>query len=72
VIQVPDMEWLIIDSSYSKVHPHASGARGGNQEMGRTKGGSIQRYIWPWMHMVCRSECLLREVPKQIADMRAS
>lgn len=41
----PDCEWLMIDASHIKVHPHAAGAVGGNQEMSRTKGGSIQRYI---------------------------
>lgn len=63
----PDLEWLIIDATHIKVHPHAAGAVGGNQEMGRTKGGSIQNYIWPWMRMVCRSELLLRKVPLLIA-----
>lgn len=29
----------MIDASHIKVHPHASGARGGNQDMGVTKGG---------------------------------
>ena len=63
----PDFEWLIIDASYMKVHPHAAGAKGGNQDMNRTKGGLTQNYIWPWMRMVCRSESLLRKVPEQIA-----
>ena len=36
-------EWLMIDASHVKVYPHAAGAKGGNQEMGRTKGGSTQR-----------------------------
>lgn len=45
VISDPDFEWLMIDASHSKVHPHAAGAVGGNQQMGRTKGGSTQRYI---------------------------
>ncbi len=66
LVDAPDFEWLMIDASHIKVHPHASGARGGNQEMSRTKGGSIQSYIWPWMRMVCRSEFLLRKVPQQI------
>ncbi len=35
----PDDEWLMIDASHLKVHPHASGAVGGNQAMGRAKGG---------------------------------
>jgi transposase len=62
-----DCEWLMIDASHIKVHPHAAGARGGNQDMGVTKGGSTQSYIWPWMRMVCRSEYLLRQVPQRIA-----
>ena len=62
-ISDPDYEWLIIDASHCKVHPHAAGAKGGNQAMARTKGGSIQKYIWPWMRMVCRSELLLQRVP---------
>ncbi|CDG96018.1 conserved hypothetical protein [Xenorhabdus bovienii str. puntauvense] len=63
----PDFEWLMIDASHIKVHPHAAGAAGGNQDRGSTKGGSIQRYIWPWMRMVCRSERLLQAVPQRIA-----
>ena len=66
IIDEPDMEWLIIDASHVKVHPHAAGAVGGNEAMGRTKGGSTPRSIWPWMHMVCRSEFLLQRVPWRI------
>jgi transposase len=62
-IKDPDMEWLMIDASHIKVHMHATGARGGNQEMGHTKGGSTQNCIWPWMPMVCRSERILQRVP---------
>ena len=53
-----DFEWLMIDASHVKVHPDATGARGGNQAMGRTKGGSTPRYIWPWVCMVCRCDSL--------------
>lgn len=67
LIDEPDFEWLMIDASHCKVHPHASGARGGNQGVGRTKGGSTAKYIWPWMRMVCQSEVLLQQVPRQIA-----
>jgi len=35
----PDFAWLMIDASHLKVHPHAAGAVGGNEGMGRTKGG---------------------------------
>ena len=63
-----ELEWLIIDASHIKVHPHGTGAKGGNQDIGRTKGGSTPRYIWPWMRMVCRSELLLHQVPQLIAS----
>ena len=62
----PDYEWLMIDASHCKVHPHAAGARGGNQGMSPAKGGSTPRYTWPWMRMVCRSELLLQKVPERI------
>ena len=39
IIDDPDYEWLMIDASHIKVHPHAAGAVGGNQDMGLTKGG---------------------------------
>ncbi len=69
MVEDPDFEWLMIDASHIKVHPHASGALGGNQDMSRTKGGSIPRYIWPWMRMVCPSESLSQKVPQRIVSM---
>ena len=66
LIDEPDFEWLMFDASHTKVHSHATGAKGGNQAVGRTKGGSTPRYIWPWMRMVCQSECLLQKVPQLI------
>jgi transposase len=72
LVDEPDYEWLMIDASHIKVHPHAAGAVGGNQAMDRTKGGSTRSYTWPWMRMVCRSECLLRKVPQRIALRLAS
>jgi len=48
VVVDPDFGRLIIGASHSKGHPHAAGAKGGNQERGRSsKGGSIQSCIWP-------------------------
>ncbi len=70
LIDEPDFEWLMIDASHCKVHQHASGARGGNQGMERTKGGSTAKYIWPWMRMVCRSDFLSQQVPQQIGARR--
>ena len=70
LINEPDFEWLMIDASFVKVHAHASGAVGGNQEIGASKGGSPQRYIWPWMRMVIQSEYLLQQVvPRRIAAL---
>ena len=67
LIDSPDYERLMIDASHCKVHPHGSGAVGGNQDMGRTKGGSTQSFIWPWIRMACRSGLLLQKVQRQIA-----
>ena len=69
IIDEPDFEWLMIDASHCKVHPHAAGAKGGNQDMARTKGGSTPKYILPWMRMVCRSDSLSQRVPQRIADL---
>ncbi len=69
VIDNPDFEWLMIDASHCKVHPHAAGAVGGNQDMERTKGGSTPKYTWPWMRMVCRSDFLSQQVPLRIARL---
>lgn len=65
LIDDPDYEWLMIDASHIKFHPYAAGARGGNQEMSRTKGGSTQNYILPWMRMVCRSGSLLQKAQQR-------
>ena len=51
LIDDPDYEWLMIDASHCKVHPHAAGAKGGNQEMSRTKGAQHQAspcrgFVW--------------------------
>ncbi len=67
----PDFEWLMIDASHVKIHPHAAGARGGNEAIGLTKGGETPNYIWPWMRMVCRCESLLQRVPRLIAHRLA-
>ena len=39
LINEPDYEWLMIDANQNKVHQHGTGAAGGNQAVGRTKGG---------------------------------
>ncbi|WP_300787612.1 IS5 family transposase, partial [uncultured Desulfovibrio sp.] len=39
LIAEPDFEWLILDASHCKVHPHAAGAAGGNEAMKAHKRG---------------------------------
>ena len=45
LVDEPDFEWLMIDASHCKVHPHAAGAKGGNQDMSRTKGGNTKIHL---------------------------
>ncbi|MDR2677170.1 MAG: IS5 family transposase [Puniceicoccales bacterium] len=40
-----DLEWFMIDSACIKVHPNATGIRGDNQVMSRTKGSSLPNCI---------------------------
>ena len=54
MIDDPDFEWLMIDASYIKTHPHSAGARGGNQAIARTKEGSTPSCTWRWMPTECR------------------
>ena len=35
VANEPDLEWLMIDASHIKAHPHAAGAKGGTRGMSR-------------------------------------
>jgi len=58
----------LIDASHVKVHPHAAGAVGGNQDMERTKGGLTPKFTLQWMRMVTPSELLSQKVQQLIAD----
>lgn len=63
----PDLKWLMIDAGHIKVHPHAAGAKVGNQKTGRTKGGGSARSgILPWMYMVNQSGSSSHQEPWQI------
>ena len=67
LVDEPEFEWLMTDTSHIKVYPRAIGAEGEDQEREGRKGGSTPKYIWPWMRMVCQSEYLLQRVPLRIA-----
>ena len=56
LIKEPDFEWLMIDGTHIKVHPHAAGAKGGNQDMERSKGGSTRKSTLQWILTVCQSK----------------
>jgi transposase len=49
LIDEPDYEWLMIDASHIKVHPHGTGAIGAILTLASQHGGSTPSYIWPWM-----------------------
>jgi transposase len=70
LIDDPDYGWLMIDASFCKVHPHAAGAVGGNQEMERTKGGLTPKFTLRLMELVCRSKSLSQKVQQQIANLQ--
>ncbi len=70
--QDPDYEWVMIDATHCKVHPHASGAIGGNDAMSGTKGGSIRKFTLPWIRLVCRSELLSQKAQELIAKRRST
>ena len=40
-MDMPDFKRLLMDSTYCKAHPHAAGAKGGKEALGRTKEDSI-------------------------------
>ncbi len=42
LIDEPYLEWLIIDASHIRVHPHGTGAVGGNQDIGKTREAQFQ------------------------------
>jgi len=63
-----ECSWLLIDASFVKAHKHAHGAAGGNQDIGRSKGGQQPKYILPWMKLVIRSELLSQRVQPMIAQ----
>jgi transposase len=71
IIDEPDFEWLMIDATHCKVHPHAAGAIGGNEGMERTKGGSTPSFTLRWMRMVTPSELLSQKVQRLIASRQS-
>ena len=49
------------DASHCKVHPHATGAKGGNQDMNRTKVTQYKIASGRRFSLACRSGLLLQE-----------
>ena len=69
LIDDQNYKWLMIDASHIKVHSHAAGARGGNQDVGRTKkeGNSKIDLAVDAHGMPVRSWS--RQVPRRIVAM---
>ena len=72
VIGEVECEWLIIDASFIKAHKDAHGAKGGNQDIERSKGGRHLKSILPWTRMVVRSELLSHQVQSMIVQRLTS
>ena len=72
ILGTDECEWLLIDASFVKAHHHAHGARGGSQDIGRSKGGQLPKFILPWMRMVVQSELLSQRVQSMIAQKLTS
>ena len=59
---IPDFEWLMIDASYIKAHPHSAGARGGKPGHCPHKRGLNSKLhpglrrgrLWQWTLTECR------------------
>ena len=67
VLVEDECSWLLIDASFVKAHHHAHGAVGGNQDIERSKGGQLPKYILPWTRLVIRNESLSHRVQSMIA-----
>ena len=50
----PDYEWLMIDASYIKAHPHSAGARAATKPLPAQKGAQQQSCTWRWTPTECR------------------
>ena len=68
IIGEDECEWLIIDANFVKAHKDAHGAVGGNQDIGRSKGGLHPKSILPWMKLVVQSELLSQRVQSMIVQ----
>ena len=62
----PEYEWLIIDTGYMTTLPHTAEATDGDSDISYTPRGSVPRFLWPWMRMICRSESLLQKLPQRL------
>ena len=44
-MDTPDFEWIMIDASHIKVHPHAAGAKGGSGTVYNKRGLSTKIHL---------------------------
>lgn len=64
LLDAPGFEWLLGDMAYapSSTHEGETDDDKGSHDMALE--GEDPRYPWPWLRMICRSESLLRQIPR--------
>lgn len=67
LVTEPDFEWLMLGSDSCHADLNHRKAALIERQSGKKKQKTTQKYLWPWMRMVCRSKCLSRQLPSQIA-----
>jgi transposase len=70
LVNDPDHAWLITGANSAKAPPHDAQARKDHrhQAMRRAQEEQADRYAWPWLRLVCRSEGLLQKLPARIQE----
>lgn len=67
LIHLPGFEWLMIDMSHAKYLPcTVVGAKKSSHSGRFIKKKPETRYAWPWLRMICKSECLLQRMPRKV------
>lgn len=65
LIDDPDFAWLIVDTGPCGEHRGGAVFLPAPRQM---KHHAATRYRWPWMRMVCQSECLLQAMPQLLTS----
>lgn len=72
LIHIPGFEWLMIDASHAKNLISPVREKKSNQSVAKMNNIPATRYAWPWMRLICRSECLLQRIPRKVIRVLSS